>query len=322
MKKISFDILYWIIGIFLVISALVYVKESLVTSLAFFSLSLLILPITKTLFSFLKSSIKFIIGFLILMIAFWAIPENKEEEIIQNKIDIKPTEIITSIPTVNSELFLVTKIIDGDTLMIDINGKEQAVRLIGIDTPEVKDSRKTVQCFGTEASEEARQLMENKKVKLEADITQTDKDIYNRLLRYVYLEDGTLINKKLIEEGFGFEYTYKIPYKFQTEFKDAQKMAESKKVGLWADGVCLTPILTKVPTITKTQTTKKNQPIETTTTQDKTIKTNSNSGFVCDCSKSCTKISSCEEAYFQLNNCGCSVRDSDGDGVPCESLCN
>ncbi|MFA6369314.1 MAG: excalibur calcium-binding domain-containing protein [Candidatus Shapirobacteria bacterium] len=46
-----------------------------------------------------------------------------------------------------------------------------------------------------------------------------------------------------------------------------------------------------------------------------------NSDFVCNCNKSCTQISSCEEAYFQLNNCGCSVRDNDGDGVPCESLC-
>lgn len=301
MKKISFDVLYWIIGIFLILSALVYVKENLIASLAFFSLSLLILPVTKTLFSFLKKPIKFIIGFLILMVAFWAIPETKEKEVIQNKIETVPIE--TVIPITNSEWILVTKIIDGDTLMINVNGKEEAVRLIGVDTPEIKDPRKTVQCFGKEASQKAKELMENKKVRLEADTTQTDRDIYKRLLRYVYLEDGTLINKKLIEEGFGFEYTYKIPYKFQTEFKEAQKMAENKKMGLWADRACPTPTLVK-----------------TTINQTKT-ETNS-SNFACDCSKSCTKISSCEEAYFQLNNCGCSVRDNDEDGVPCESLCN
>lgn len=249
-----------------------------------------------------------IIGLILLLIKS-LVDERKESILIENKIEILqsrtdnlPTKPIT--PIIDSELFLVTKIIDGDTLIININDKEESVRLIGVDTPEIKDSQKTVQCFGNEASEKAKQLMENQKVKLEADTSQNDRDIYNRLLRYVYLEDGTLVNKKLIEEGFGFEYTYKIPYKFKTEFKEAQKMAKSKKVGLWADGICPTPTIIKI----------------NTTSPDKAEINNSN--FVCDCNKSCTQISSCEEAYFQLNDCGCTIRDNDGDGVPCEGLCN
>ena len=151
-------------------------------------------------------------------------------------------------------------------------------------------------------------------VELEADNSQDDKDKYDRLLRYVYLTDGTLINKKLIEDGFGFEYTYQIPYKFQTEFKAAQKQAEEKKIGLWADGACPTPTVTKIstiiPTINKVPTEKPIQTIQSSST------------YVCNCSKTCTQISSCEEAYFQLNDCGCTIRDNDKDGVSCESLCN
>lgn len=232
-----------------------------------------------------------IAGILFLALAFILIFNNKKPEIkLENAI---PS--ITTAPIIKSDLILVTKIIDGDTLMVKINDKETAVRLIGIDTPE------SGQCFGKEATNRAKELMENKKVKLEADETQDDKDKYGRLLRYIYLEDGTFINKKLIEDGVAKEYTYKIAYKFQTEFKSDQKAAEEKKVGLWADDIC--------PTITKTE----NILGETK---------NNNSTFVCDCTKSCTKINNCEDAYFQLNDCGCTVRDNDGDGVPCESLCN
>lgn len=117
-------------------------------------------------------------------------------------------------------------------MRIKINGKEESVRLIGVDTPEKNE------CFEKEATEKAKELMENKKIKLEADGSQDNKDKYDRLLRYVYLEDGTLVNKKLVEEGFGTEYTYKIPYKFQTEFKAAEKMAKEGKTGIWSDGVC------------------------------------------------------------------------------------
>lgn len=255
----------------------------------------------------MKKIIKFknlgwiIAGILFLILAFKMISDNKKTENITPVETIIPTE--TTTPIINQELFLVTRIIDGDTLMIKINGKEEAVRLIGVDTPETVDPRKTVQCFGKEASVKAKELMENKTVKLEADTTQNDRDKYNRLLRYIYLTDGTLVNKKLIEEGFGFEYTYQIPYKFQAEFKEAQKTAEKNKIGLWADGACPTPTIKIItPIITETE--------------------NNNSAFVCDCKKACTKISSCEEAYFQLNNCGCTVRDNDGDGVPCKSLCN
>ena len=70
-----------------------------------------------------------------------------------------------------------------------------------------------------------------------ADPTQSDKDKYNRLLRYVYLGNA-LINQQLIAGGYGFEYTYNIPYQFQSQFKQAQKNARDQELGLWSPSAC------------------------------------------------------------------------------------
>lgn len=207
----------------------------------------------------------------------------------------------TPVPTTtNRNKHKVLKVIDGDTVNLEINGKSQTVRLIGIDTPETVDPRKPVQCFGREASEKAKALLTGKDVVIEADATQGDKDKYNRLLRYVYLEDGTSVNKYLISEGYAHEYTYQSnPYKYQTEYIAALQAAREGKKGLWADGACEVVVTTVKPV------------------------TQSNTGsYSCSCSKSCDAMASCEEAYYQLNQCGCSARDGDGDGVPCESMCN
>ena len=75
-------------------------------------------------------------------------------------------------------------------------------------------------------------------VTLENDRSQEDTDKYGRILRYVYLKDGQLLNKKLIAEGYAHEYTYRIPYRFQKEFQAAEKAAAKAKAGLWGDGVC------------------------------------------------------------------------------------
>lgn len=136
-------------------------------------------------------------------------------------------------------LYRVTQVVDGDTLKVDLNGTTETLRLIGIDTPETVDPRKPVQCFGEEASKKAKEILTDKKVALEADPTQGERDKYNRLLRYVYLEDGTFFNKQMIENGYVHEYTYQSnPYKYQTEFKDAEKSAREGKKGLWGDDTC------------------------------------------------------------------------------------
>jgi len=141
-------------------------------------------------------------------------------------------------PIIN-QLFLVTQVVDGDTIKVDLSGKIETLRLIGIDTPEIVDPRKPVQCFAKEASAKAKEMLKGKKVKLEADSTQGERDKYDRLLRYVFLEDGTFFNKLMITEGYAHEYTYQVnPYKYQIEFKEAEKRAIEAGRGLWGANIC------------------------------------------------------------------------------------
>ena len=131
----------------------------------------------------------------------------------------------------------VTRVIDGDT--IEIEGGER-VRYIGIDTPETVDPRKPVQCFGVEASNKNKELVEGKTVRLEKDIT--DRDKYNRLLRYVYVGD-TFINLELVKQGFAYSYSYPPDIKYQEQFVKAQQEAKDANQGLWS--AC--PVQTAIP---------------------------------------------------------------------------
>ena len=88
--------------------------------------------------------------------------------------------------TAGGEVFDVESVVDGDTIKVSMNGKVETLRLIGIDTPETKDPRKPVQCFGAEASRKATELLAGQKVRLEADASQGERDKYGRLLRYVW----------------------------------------------------------------------------------------------------------------------------------------
>lgn len=134
--------------------------------------------------------------------------------------------------------FTVTKVIDGDTIEVLSDEKKEKIRIIGINTPETVDPRKSVECFGREASNKAKEILLNQAVRLESDSTQRDRDRYSRLLRYVYLPDGTDFGLRMIQGGYAYEYTYDTPYKFQNEYKKAQIEAETNKLGLWSESSC------------------------------------------------------------------------------------
>ena len=98
--------------------------------------------------------------------------------------------------------YKVIRFDDGDTIQVDMAGKNETIRFIGVDTPETHDPRKPVQCFGNAAAAFTRTLIGQNSVRLEADPSGSNRDRYQRLLRYVFLPDGTLVNKKIISEGF------------------------------------------------------------------------------------------------------------------------
>ena len=128
--------------------------------------------------------------------------------------------------------YRITSAADGDTIKVDMNGKTESIRLIGVDTPESVKPNSPVQCFAHEASDFTKKSLGGKTVRLEADPTGDNRDRYDRLLRYAYLEDGTMWNQKLIEQGYGFAY---LSFQFtkQAEFAAAQAKAQDAKIGLW-----------------------------------------------------------------------------------------
>lgn len=130
-------------------------------------------------------------------------------------------------------LYRVVKFDDGDTIEVDMNGTVETVRFIGVDTPETHKPNTPVQCYGPEASSYTKQLIGNQKVRLQADSLDTNRDRYGRLLRYVYLPDGTLLEQKLITEGYGFAYTY-FPFEKSAEFSAYEQSAKTAGKGLWS----------------------------------------------------------------------------------------
>ena len=132
------------------------------------------------------------------------------------------------------ETFRVIKVIDGDTIQVLVGGKKETVRLIGIDTPDTVDPKMEVECFGKEASDKMKSLLNDKSVVLKNDPNVSERDKYGRLLRYIFLKDDTNVNKLMIQEGYAHEYTYESnPYKYQSEFRLAEKKAQDQKKGLW-----------------------------------------------------------------------------------------
>jgi len=169
---------------------------------------------------------------------------NSNDKIVVNSTSTQPQKTANEAATPQQPtdtavtLYTVVSVVDGDTLKITINGKTETLRLIGMDTPEVVDPRKTVQCFGKEASNKAKELLSGKKISIEADASQGERDKYGRLLVYVRRRDGLFYNQYMIEQGYAHEYTYNVPYKYQSEFKAAQKAAQEAQRGLWSPTTC------------------------------------------------------------------------------------
>lgn len=132
----------------------------------------------------------------------------------------------------------VERVIDGDTIAVLIDGRSERVRMIGIDTPESVHPSQPVECFGREASAYAAELMSGQVVYLEEDPSQDSRDRYGRMLRYVWLEDGRLVNLVMIAEGYAFEYTFETPYKYQGAFQQAEQTARAQEAGLWSPATC------------------------------------------------------------------------------------
>jgi micrococcal nuclease len=135
------------------------------------------------------------------------------------------------------EYYIVTKVVDGDTFVIDDGSKKGArVRLIGVDAPESRKSgRKEIGYYGKEAKDFMTTLILNKRVRLEYDVNKYDQ--YMRILAYAYLEDGTFINEYLVESGYAMIMTFPPNVKYSELFLKKQQEARVKNRGLWGKTV-------------------------------------------------------------------------------------
>ena len=159
---------------------------------------------------------------------------------IKNRIN---TDEKTNEPQQQTALKLDTytflKVIDWDTLKVKNNNEEINIRMIGLDAPEKSTTRYWyTECFWNEATNHLNEILSwITTIQVEQDPTQWETDKYWRLLWYVFLSWNN-INQKMIEDGYWFEYTYNLPYKYQKEFKKAEKSARLNKLWLWDKNTC------------------------------------------------------------------------------------
>jgi micrococcal nuclease len=127
----------------------------------------------------------------------------------------------------------VVRPVDGDPIVVDVDGREEHVRLIGIDTPESVAPERPVECFGPEAKARTAELLPaGTSVRLERDVEARDR--YDRLLAYVYrAEDDVLVNLLLVEEGFAESVAYPPNVARQRALDEAEAAARAAGKGLW-----------------------------------------------------------------------------------------
>jgi micrococcal nuclease len=135
------------------------------------------------------------------------------------------------------QLATVSKVTDGDTIHVNIDGTDYSLRYIGMDAPETVDPNKPVQPGGHEAAAANQALVEGQQVYLEKDVSETDR--FGRLLRYVWLKNGTgwlMVDRELVREGWARAKAYPPDTKYQQILDEAQAEAQAAHVGLWAPG--------------------------------------------------------------------------------------
>ena len=125
----------------------------------------------------------------------------------------------------------VVYVVDGDTFEVEIDGQEYRVRYIGIDAPETVKPDTPVEWMGPEAKAANKALVAGKIVYLEKDVSNVDK--YGRLLRYVFLADGTFVNGELVRQGYAQAITYPPDVKYQDRLRVLQREARAAGLGLW-----------------------------------------------------------------------------------------
>ena len=128
----------------------------------------------------------------------------------------------------------VVRVVDGDTIHVDVGGSREKVRYIGVDTPETRKPGSPVECFGKRAAAENKRLVAGEEVRLERDAEARDR--YGRLLAYVYrVRDGRFVNAALVRGGFAQPLTIPPNVAHADEFAALAREAREAGRGLWGE---------------------------------------------------------------------------------------
>jgi micrococcal nuclease len=150
----------------------------------------------------------------------------------ESSTDAIPERAVIRLPTpAAAEEVPVLRAVDGDTILVSIGGRQERVRYIGVNTPESVAPNRPVECFGHEASERNKALVEGKRVRLEKDVSETDR--FGRLLRYVWIGD-VQINARLVQEGFAAVATFPPDVRYQETYTRLEREARDARRGLWS----------------------------------------------------------------------------------------
>ena len=137
------------------------------------------------------------------------------------------------VPTASGVTAEVIRVVDGDTIRVDLDGVEEPVRYIGVDTPESAIPGEPVECFGEEASRFNARLVEDETVRLDFDAERRDR--YGRLLAYVHAGE-TFVNAELVRQGFATTLTIPPNDSHADSFARLEQVAGRDGRGLW--GAC------------------------------------------------------------------------------------
>jgi len=155
--------------------------------------------------------------------------------------------LVFSSTVIAREKAKVVRIVDGDTLVVKLGNRSERVRLTGIDTPESRKNSKAkrdaarsgrdlsaIVSMGKQASAFVKSVVSRgDTVTLEYDVDRRDR--YGRILAYVYLSDGRMLNELIVRSGYGSVMTYPPNVKYSDKFKKAYRHARQNNLGLWAD---------------------------------------------------------------------------------------
>jgi len=226
----------------------------------------------------------------------------------------------------------VVSVTDGDTIKVLHNGKEEKIRLYGIDTPEKG------QDFGQKARDLTSALVAGRNVEVEL----KDVDRYGRVVGLVKV-DGQNLNELIIQNGYAWVYQQYCKERFCSDWIKSEGIARQQKKGMWSSPVVIPPwewratkrknnqeapqaksappeiIIGEKPNTGSNESwlSKMGKALTPSSTSGRENTTNKGQ-FKCDGRTHCSQMTSCQEATFFLNNCPGPKMDGDNDGVPCE----